>query len=613
MKKTQSFKNFNNSSRRVRRFVLAGLIAGTSLAAAATPASAVVTPPEQRGGISILVHEFTADEQEVITPAIGTHDSAAVETSVVELEAMAAEDTVETNATPAISRTSNQFNQVIAAAVSASAARAGISVEQILEPFAMFGPFDTVQDDSAPLATTPLETPPAAEEVAVIEESAVFEVADTAPTTRQLAEASALNRWWLDEDSTPAESERGAAILKAEVVETEVVEAITELAADEPVDVETEVAVAEVEVVAENVDSSVVDADELVGSAPLIATITDAYSPYDIAQRDLELEFLPLSTVQPIKSKVYVTLDDSADVIASPEQSVEIVASEPAIEVSPDCCLDELVHKAAELAEQTRIRDLTFAAIGESIGDLLVALAPAPQPLPTMLVNDEVIPAPVADDAPNAEVAEEIATVEVVAPEVMEVAVAEIVTMEVDGEVIPEPVADEIPNSDVAEEIAAVEVVTPDVTEVAVAEVLTMELDGEVIPAPVADEIPNTDVAEEVAVVEVVTPDVTEVAVAEVLTMELDGEVIPAPVADETPNADVAEEIAVVEVTVPETIEKTSVVSADDLSISKMLAAITKWQKQAIAEILAGSELASDAPTAEIAEKADENNENIVR
>jgi hypothetical protein len=544
-------------------------------------------------------------------------------------------------------------------------------VEQILEPFAMVGPFETVDEESAPLATTSLESPPAAEEVAVIEESADYEVADAVPNARQLAEASALNRWWLDEDSTPAESEHDAVIVKAEVVETEVAasevaeievaeivvaecevaesevaeievaeievaesevaqievaesevaeivvtetevaeievaeseiaeivvaeseiaeievaeseiaEAITELAADEPVDVETEVAAADIEVVAENVESSVVDAAELVGSAPLIATITDAYSPYDIAQRDLELEFLPLSTVQPIKSKIYVTLSDSADVNAPSEQTVEVVASEPAIDASPDCLLDEMIHKAAELAEQTRIRDLTFAAIGESIGDLFVALAPAPQPLPTMLVDGEVIPAPVADDIPNTEVAEEIAAVEIVTPEVTEIAVAEVVTMEVDGEVVPAPIADDIPNTEVAEEIAAVEVVTPEVSEIAVAEVVTMEVDGEVIPAPVADDAPNAGSEEPVLVAEVTVPETTEVAAVDVA----------APAATET----------------------ASVVAADDLSISKMLAAISKWQKQAITEILADSESASVAPTAEIAEKADETNESVVR
>jgi hypothetical protein len=247
MKNTQSFKNLKNSSRRVRRIVLAALIAGTSLAATATPASAVGTPTEQRGGISILVHEFTLDQQEVVAPAIGTHDSAALETPVVDVEATVAEDTVEANATPAISRTSNQFNQVIAAAVSASAARAGISVEQILEPFAMVGPFETVDEESAPLATTSLESPPAAEEVAVIEESADYEVADAVPNARQLAEASALNRWWLDEDSTPAESEHDAVIVKAEVVETEV--AASEIAETEVAEIEVaEIEVAESEV-----------------------------------------------------------------------------------------------------------------------------------------------------------------------------------------------------------------------------------------------------------------------------------------------------------------------------------------------------------------------------
>ncbi|WP_184309230.1 hypothetical protein, partial [Aporhodopirellula rubra] len=646
-----------NRRSRVRRLLLAALIGGTTFWSATSTSAAAGLPFENRGGISILVHEFTPTPSESKNAAIDNAATTAdAKIASVEKksnkepapEANTTEDQIadaapatiavgthdsipdvvaaETPLNVAAHRTSNQFNEIIAAAVSASAAKVGISVEQFLEPFAMVGPIA-----SKPLATTPLDSVPAndaelssepsTEVAAELAAKPTDQIADqpvepvlneSIPSAQQLAEAVALNRWWLDE-STPAPEESepvakaeaaiGSAIADAsELIEDAITAEVEiasievaseapqsdELAVDEPAAAESvddseaviESAVNEsleiASTAADMNESAVEEADDavdhapLVGSAALIVTIPEAYSPYDIAQRDLELEYLNLSTVQPITPKNYVTMPATDELALEDEESLEYLETvapadlppaefladdasaaieiesdlpaseavtteiaiaeeadvvEPAVNVSPDCLLDEWVHTASDWAEKARAADLTFAAlgnsIGESVGDWLASLTPdeiAPQAdeVPTMIVANETIPAPVPDAAPNAAPAEQLVSDEAIddtaAPEATEIAAAEIVTMDVDGEKIPAPVADDAPNAATLEQLAVEELAeeaaeeaidetaAPEATEIAAAEIVTMDVDGEKIPAPVADDAPNAATLEQLAV-----------------------------------------------------------------------------------------------------------------
>lgn len=805
-------------SKMARRAVLAALIAGTSVSTISSAHADEVKP----GGISILVHEFQPDDSNVpsgietdtaaqadanteptslITAgevveqiaSLGTHDSVvsfpkAIEEAELEsveeidsleledseelagLEQLAEADELATVIEPessVIEKASSQFDRTIAAAVAASAAQLGISIEQVLEPFAMIGPIA----NEAP-ATMPIDVA-FAEKAVIADEQAIDDLIepvtiDAEPTQQQLAEAVALNRWWLDTETVAVASASPDEIAKASVVVSESKSDLDEVAAvnlDEAVEAPAveEVAVEEVAVeapaveevaqaeptaiavepteVAESTDSIEAAIDELaaeepldvqegsmnegdeklVGSSPMIVTIQDAYMPYDLAQRDLELNLLPLTTVVPISPENYVESSaneslPSTDEVAVAEETavveavaaadevavdvedatapaIEVVAVDeettpveevaaveefavaeevavaveeaavPAIEMvavaeettpveensvepkiveakieaSPDCLLGELVHDAGELANETQIRDLTFAGLGESFGEWVASLSPkraefGSEVAPAMVVGSAVL-SPASTDLAEAEVATtEVAEVPESAPESAVVAVdvadvdvaddaavadvTELAMMEVDGQAIAAPVADPIPNAEEALEIAKTDSAP------------VMEVDGEIVPAPVADPAPNaSDASDQIAV------------------MEVDGRVIPAPVADPLPNAEPeqiasskadSDEMAVVESAVEsavtETVVATAIVAEEvraelavvqlgtpvvvepEANIADLIATINQWQREAINAILASpvevssevgsglaTELASDDTQAEVA------------
>lgn len=322
--KSQSFKTIKKfasrfcASRRgrLRRMLLAAFFTGGSLAAATTSAMAADAPPVHLGGISILVHEFIPEA----TVAV-----------------IASEERGDVVAATPIHRTSSQFNQSIAAAVSDSAAKIGIPVEQFLEPFVMVGhpgspsrdssPYPSRLIESAPLATTSPEKSPAAD--------METELAAVAPPQQQVDDVAALNCWWLGEDALE---------WTAEVIDIDDIFAMGAADANE---------------------LAVNDVVSGVGSAPLIATIPDAYFPYDIAPRDIELDYLSLTTVQPIRPKNYVSLPEQCD----RDEANEVALTEPVIEISPDCLLDELIHDAAEFSKQNHLGDLSLATLGETVGN----------------------------------------------------------------------------------------------------------------------------------------------------------------------------------------------------------------------------------------------------
>ncbi|MCM2369786.1 hypothetical protein [Aporhodopirellula aestuarii] len=635
-KSTRSARSRVTRSSRLRRMLLAALIGGSALVSANTQLSAAGIPVDQRGGISILVHEFNpsdaTEENELKTDIVvddghNNDQIVAAATEPAAEEAVSDAPEVKDEIAPAIvsvgthdsvpdviaseppqniaaHRTSNEFNEFLAAAVSASAAKVGISVEQFLEPFAMVGPLAM-----KPLATTPLDTTPAPQAELTTENAVELAAkptaeqpvepgaAETSPTEQQLAEAVALNRWWLDEE--PQADDSAVPLAKAEIAEevdseevadvdaTTVEAATVEIASVEPVDVSNDIA-----------EDATVDAGTLVGSAPLIATIPEAYAPYDLAERDLKLEYMPLTTVVPISPKNYVSLpaqdelaledEVSVAVEASPEtiasveteaETVEIAdatTSEPAISASPECILDEWAHTAADWAEQVRVTDITFATLGESFGDWFANLTPAAaEPaMPTMLVDNETIPAPIPDDLPDAMPIDQVVTSEEISVESVEVAATEVPMMDVDGEMIPAPVADAAPNAASAEQIVSSEEEAPESADVAMEEIVAAEITVEEAAVEelaatqndsmelAAAEIASSDAnVEEVAVAEVAVEEtaVEEVAAAEDNTVEI--------AAAEIASSDAkVEEVAVAEVAVEEAAAK-EVAATEDSSI----------------------------------------------
>ena len=534
----RSFQKISEAanSKAIRRGVLAALIAGTSLNAFTGIQASEVQP----GGISILVHEFQPESTPATKPvetaktqiaaseaveqiaSLGTHDSIAFvprTNEVVELDWNDEADPLElADASELLAfesaelgevvehkvvehkvvepkvvepevweteKRSSQFDRTIAAAVAASAAKLGISIEQVLEPFAMIGPIA----DQGP-ATVPIDL--VASIRAVIADDArendlIEDVTREAePTNQQLAEAVALNRWWLDSETVAVATAGSAVIAHAVAEPAEIAESIESIEGDE----------------------------KLVGSSPMIVTIQDAYMPYDLAQRDLELNFLPLTTVVPISPQNYV--ESSAQEAVPP--AIEVIATveksdEANTDASPERLVSDFIRDASELADTTQIRDMTFAGLGESFGDWVASLSPkraalAKEVAPAVVVGSAVLAATQVAEVPASAPESTVVAADLAGEEVA-IDVADLAMMEVNGVAIPAPVADPIPNAEKALEIANTDSVP------------VMEVDGKIVPAPVADPAPNaSDVADQLAV------------------MEVDGKVIPAPVADPLPNSE---------------------------------------------------------------------------
>ncbi|WP_286764837.1 MULTISPECIES: hypothetical protein [Rhodopirellula] len=510
-----------------KRLALSVAIAGSVFAAGLAPslAHAKRVDTALTGGISILVHRFdeeaapidptpvvveeakdetekktdesakpteaaaTDQAQQKIVAIPGTHDSIPTVTVDLSPEAAPAEadlpatDDAETNSglqlaaadtdvapaqTTSVRRTSSDFNEMLAAVAASTAAKIGIPLEQFLEPFAMI--------------RTKAKLPPVAGE---LDPSIGAAVADD----EALAQAVALNRWWLDESKPEVDFDEN--VLQSQVVEKvskptptphkftiDVREELAALAAEEPFDVTQPSVILPfiakhdfsapaidsppaIETSAESATEPEVveeDIDRLAGSSPVIVTLEEAYLPYDLNEGDVH----------------------QAQVVKS----------------SPDCLLDEAVWQISKLADQaecftprelgglladvSRRRASIEADVLDVVAHDLASIVATPVPM--MLVDGEPVPKPVADAEPDA--------------------VHSIDTMVVDGEVIPAPipdaVPDELPNSAIIEIMlvdgdlvpAPTPDTAPDAPESAPA-IPTMLVDGDAIPAPTPDGIPN--------------------------------------------------------------------------------------------------------------------------
>lgn len=572
------------NSKRVRRALLAAVIAGASLASSTTTqADEVVRQNDvRRGGISILVHEFTGDEmacpppasapivcypsvctplpamlpampvaEETVQPQPSRIDTASTCDYLADVlasddceysrttgtygthdcvpEPLIESKDIRSIPTPVAEVKVDRFDKVIAAAVAASAAKIGISIEQILEPFAMVGPI--------------------AEDTDEISESIEQVLAQVAPSEQQIADAIALNRWWLDTDTVDAQTTVSDQVVDSE--STGEVEGLLAGSLDLEPGVVSEFVVSDLIIDDIQVAS---DEDALVGSSPMIVTIQDAYLPYDLAQRDLELNLLPLTTVLPITPKNYVEVPASSDnsVVTDGLQT-----QVPPTQGAPECLLDEWLYDASELVERTGVRDWTFAKLGESFGDWVAALSPRR--------------AQVVQDA------------------------TEIAMMDVDGVAIPAPVADPIPNAENASEIATLletDAVDIDQFDIAMNDVITMNVDGEMVPAPVADPVPDAEPIERMVLSQ---PEVNEVVSVDLAI---------------NTQADDASEDQIVEIVDEEQVR------AD---IADLIATINQWHQRAMNLIPTSSEAASEGsngasqPVVEVAKKVDTVVENKLR
>ncbi|MEO9931242.1 hypothetical protein [Rhodopirellula bahusiensis] len=515
-----------------KRLALSVTIAGSLFASGLAPSLAFAkrVDPALSGGISILVHRFDEDaapidptpvvidevktEADSDTPDLseenerseeaeasdeptsqkiiaipGTHDS--IPTVAVDAQPKAdlpsvdlpnispsSEDEIEADSgdlqlaaaeldvapSTSVRRTSSDFNEMLAAVAASTAAKIGIPLEQFLEPFAMI--------------RTKAILPPVAGE---LDPAVEAKVADD----EALAQAVALNRWWLDESKPEVTTDEP--VLQSQVVQKavkpspaphkftiDVREELAALAAEEPMDLSPSAVIlpfiakhdfsepiAEAEVEMEvAVEPEVIEAstDELAGSSPVIVTLEEAYLPYDLNEGDVH----------------------EAQVVKS----------------SPDCLLDEAVWQAEQLAvaakrfsprelggllaDVSRRRSIIEADVLNVVADDLASMVATPVAM--MLVDGEPVPQPVPDAEPDT--------------------VHSIDTMVVDGDVIPAPtpdsVPDELPNSAVIEIMLVdgdlVPAPTPDTAPDAVEPAPmtpTMLVDGDAIPAPTPDGIPN--------------------------------------------------------------------------------------------------------------------------
>ena len=323
------------------------------------------------------------------------------------------------------SRTSSTFDQSIAAVATTAGAATGISVEQLVEPFAMVGPkvinsLDNVIAFQAwfreKTKTLDLPTPAEIAEKARIQIVAVFDeefVVVTEPSPVIAGDVESVD-------------------------EPSVSEEIAMLAAEEPIDVETlgpsvvviidplPSAAAAPEISPSSADQLPPAAD-MVGASPVIVTLEDEYLPYDLSARDMKVWSVLPSDTDPfcihshsdIPSPMWHQLDleepaitdaannsdveevatvtDDSDAVTSVEaepsvtevviedtiedkvadtsdQTDEIAVISATLQCSPHCLLDELVWHLEvtvnEFVAQHPIGDVSVA--GRTIADLFV-------------------------------------------------------------------------------------------------------------------------------------------------------------------------------------------------------------------------------------------------
>ncbi|MEM6366268.1 MAG: hypothetical protein AAF745_17705, partial [Planctomycetota bacterium] len=492
---------------RIRRRALASFLSGTmalatwfgglttSMAAddLASQASNVGT-----GGVAILVHRFdpTASieaaidnalrqaTQSVKTPPVlqsaGTHDSMPspkpieLETlpevpSIENVDEPAATLAAETaspdaqsqvNTTRALRRTSSEFDRIVAAAITTSAAQLGIPLMPNLQTW---GP-------TLDLNRVVQATAPSIGKLASNQDSGTKTPVDPIDTESESLNAEPASRTMIDPPGIDI----------ADLNRKWLVDSLAHLASEEPVDIHPS---------SDQIDTTPpqsvvaeVKHDPLMGSSPMIVTIEEEYRPYDFAARDLKWLSNPLSTVVPFKPEVYcfATADSQADTTPtsdpveeaiSESQSQSIAESNTAsippneqidlgddlgtewdhqVAASPYCLLDEAIWTASIYAERVGLATWTLESLAKSAGDAIARLYPlistttASAVVPNQVNSEAIVadthPLPVPDPLPNA------------SPEEVRLALAKLDQIDAPeqeaDEVVLLPAPDPIPNID---------------------------------------------------------------------------------------------------------------------------------------------------------------------
>jgi hypothetical protein len=218
---------------------------------------------------------------------VGTHDS-------------------ETVPTPAAQPSQPESDTTVAAIASAACASAGVSVQQIVEPFAMVGPY----------------------------------------LDQSLQSVERFGRWWKDAVTRTRDELEAKAELQ---------DKIDALAALEPIDIERLGPSVLVDDLAPVVDGGeltieVIATDPLVGSSPMIFTIEDTYLSYDMSQRDMKLWSVLPTPSRPFCVRSHADASplwrDFDELVLHSERNRLASSPEPvAVCGSADCHLHELLWR----------------------------------------------------------------------------------------------------------------------------------------------------------------------------------------------------------------------------------------------------------------------------
>ncbi len=386
-------------TRRLSQIILPCLIAAGILSSSIVPTTALAADADID---SIVADEYEAELCGWGTCGWGTHDSAPIE---VEAE----EDCVTPTATP--TRTAANFDASLAAIATAACANVGISVEQIIEPFAMVGPhltqsYQSVQEfqrwwaAAAEQQANATDADPAAEGVVPENDNAPLEVSHVpivdfdseipasepwAENLASAADADATNDIEIDADSQLESNPGDDHSLLVVVDDEEIQQELKDLATEEPIDAigadsdafgpsilvvdsvkESEATIDSEPLAIDSIEIASIESKEpsMVGSSPMIFTINEAYLPYDLAVRDLHANGMLSLAKRPFCIRARMELpefelafDDLMTTVALERDEID---TQPEVEFDPnfvmsgsaDCLLDDWVWRATLALEE---------------------------------------------------------------------------------------------------------------------------------------------------------------------------------------------------------------------------------------------------------------------
>ncbi len=290
-----------------------------------------------------------ADDQEEELCGWATHDSCPIAAETI------------------ASRTLAAFDRSIATAAATACAKAGISIEQIIEPLAMVQP----QLSQAPSDDSVTATADAKAGISVQEIIEPF-ISIGPQFAASLDQIKQFQQWWKTAiEASKAQqqdvSETSTQASVASDAESSINDELQLLADEEPIDIDLDALGPSVLIlVEEQTESSspapvsIPDASvSQVGASAIIVSLEDAYMPYDLSARDLRVwSVFPLVT-EPfcIRSRtecepIAPIWEDSEETVAADDSATddddELVLQAPTensftIHGSPDCLLDELI------------------------------------------------------------------------------------------------------------------------------------------------------------------------------------------------------------------------------------------------------------------------------